>query len=170
MIKTVVLAMAVWITAGASQPTPPRVVSMQVLTVPAERLPAACTLSPAPSIRVDDSTVRSGLWAEFPTNPWIGTDRRLIVSIRQMIDGPYSVPDGPPLDPKPTTRYLSQLADGVEEAYGAVYAQSDAGLITVRALRFAPPKSRRSALFLAPPPLRAIRRWFASQLERRLRS
>jgi hypothetical protein len=31
-----------------------------------------------------------------------------------------------------------QLADGVEEAYGAVYMQSDANLITVRAMRLAP--------------------------------
>jgi hypothetical protein len=139
MIKAVVLAMSVLITAGASQPAPPRIVSMQELTVPADRLPAGCMLSPAPSRAVDGGHVRvGGLWAEFPANPWIGTDRKLIVSIRELIDGPAVLPDGPPLGPKQLSRYLSQLADGVEEAYGVVYLQSEADKITVRALRFAP--------------------------------
>jgi hypothetical protein len=138
MIKAVVLAMSVLITTGASQPAPPRVVSMQELTVPAERLPAGCVLSPAPWRAVDGGRVRMNLWAEFPTNPWIGTERTLIVSIREMVDGPPVLPDGPPLGPKQLSRYLSQLADGVEEAYGAVYLQSEADVIRVRALRFAP--------------------------------
>jgi hypothetical protein len=61
-----------------------------------------------------------------------------MASILQLLDGPAAVPDGPPLDAKALSRYLAQLADGVEEVYGATYMQSDTGLITVRALRFSP--------------------------------
>src|SRR5262249_41271614 len=127
-----------WAVTIASQAPPPRVISMQELTVPSERLPSNCALSPAPSVQLDGGRIRGGLWAEFPTNPWIGADRRLMASIRQRIDGPAGLPDGPPLDAKALSRYLGQLADGVEEGYGAVYLQSATDLITVRALRFAP--------------------------------
>jgi hypothetical protein len=144
MIKAVALVLSVTIVSG-SQPTPRRVLSMQELTVPSERLPAGCALAPSASIDADGHHVRGG-WSEFPTNPWIGTDPRLIASIRQLLDGPAAVPDGPPLDAKALSRYLAQLADGVEEAYGVTYMQSDAGLITVRALRFSPgdPSAGRS--------------------------
>ena len=138
MIKAVILAMAVATTVTSSETAFPRTVSMRDLTVPAERLPEGCVLSPAPSVQLDSGRVRFGLWAGFPTNPWIGTDRRLVASIREHIEGPVAVPDGPPLDAKELARYLGQLADGVEEAYGAVYMQSDAGLITVSAMRLAP--------------------------------
>src|SRR5882672_3247699 len=100
MIKALILAMSLAIGAGAPQTAPLRVVTMRDLTLPAERLPVGCALSPAPSVRLDGSRVRSGLWAEFPTNPWIGTDRRLMSSIRELIEGPAAVPDGPPLDAK----------------------------------------------------------------------
>jgi hypothetical protein len=142
LIKAVILAMSVAITVCASQTAPPRSVTMRDLTLPAERLPAGCALSPAPSVRLDGGRVRSGLWAGFPTNPWIGTDRRLMASIREIVDGPVAVPDGPPPDAKELSRYLLLLADGVEEAYGAVYMQSDADLITVRAMRLAPDARR----------------------------
>lgn len=137
MMRALILAISAAITVNASQPAPPRIVTIRDLRVPAERLPAGCALSPAPTIPLDGNRVRSGLWAEFPSNPWTGTDRRLIASIRQLIDGPAAVPDGPPLDAKQLSRYLGQLADGVEEAYGAVYLQSETSLITVRAIRFA---------------------------------
>jgi len=118
MIKALVLAMSVALAAGASQTAPPRVLSMRDLTLPAERLPVGCALSPAPSVHLDGSRVRYGLWSGFPANPWIGTDRRLMASIRELVDGLATIPDGPPLDAKELPRYLGQLADGVEEAYG----------------------------------------------------
>jgi hypothetical protein len=138
MIKVFILAVMAVTIAGASESAPPRIISMQELTVPSERLPVGCRLSPAPTAHLDGGRVRAGLWAEFPTNPWLGADRRLLASIRQQVDGPAAVPDGPPLDPKALSRYLGQLADDVEEGYGAVYIQSARDLITVRALRFAP--------------------------------
>ena len=138
MSMALVLAMSVAITISAAQTAPPRTITLRDLTVPAERLPVGCALSPAPSLRLDGNRVRSGLWAGFPANPWVGTDRRLMASIRELIDGPAAVPDGPPLDAKELSRYLGQLADGLEEAYAAVYMQADANLITVRAVKFVP--------------------------------
>jgi hypothetical protein len=89
-------------------------------------------------VRIEGSRFRVGLWAGFTANPGIGTERRLIASIRELVDGPIAVPDGPPLDAKGLSSYYGQLANGVEAAYGAVYLQSDADLITVQALKFAP--------------------------------
>jgi hypothetical protein len=39
------------------------------------------------------------------------------------MDGPVLVPDGPPLTRKQLSQYRLQLAEGVEEAYAAVYQQ-----------------------------------------------
>ena len=115
------------------------VVMLRDLTLSAESLPAECALTSAPSIHLDGDRVRYGLWAGYPANPWIGTDREQIISIREMIGPPTPVPDGPPLDARALSRFRGQLANGVEEAYGAVYMQS-ADLIIVRAIRFAPGK------------------------------
>jgi hypothetical protein len=154
MIKALVMAAPVVTALYASQPAGGHVVSMQELTVPADRLPAGCVLSPAQSVRLDGNQVRSGLWAEFPSNPWTGTDRGRIISIRQIIEGPAKVPDGPPPGSKELSRYLGQLADGVEQAYGAVYLDPGENLIVVRALRFTAAEKRMAAAEL-PSPRRA---------------
>jgi len=114
-------------------------VAMHDLTVPADRLPAGCTLaSPATANRV-----LSVFGPNFPTNPWEGTDRQHIVAIRGSVApfGP-AYPDGPPTDPRALSHYQSryddQLANGAEEAYRAVYTMSDATVVTVSAVRFAP--------------------------------
>jgi hypothetical protein len=78
-----------------------------------------------------------------------------MASIRQHVDGPAAVPDGPPLDAKALSRYLGQLADRVEEAYGAVYMQSATDLITARALRFGP--TEKAAAGLSSDNTRALR-------------
>ena len=47
------------------------------------------------------------------------------------------VPDWSPLDRSAAARYRWHLADGVEEAYGAIYAtEADPRLVEVYALRF----------------------------------
>ncbi|PYR46655.1 MAG: hypothetical protein DMF95_18100 [Acidobacteria bacterium] len=135
MIKALVLAMSVALAAGASQTAPPRVLSMRDLTLPAERLPVGCALSPAPSVHLDGSRVRYGLWSGFPANPWIGTDRRLMASIRELVDGPATIPDGPPLDAKELPRYSGNSRMVWKKRTDM---QSDADLIMVRAIRLAP--------------------------------
>jgi len=114
------LAMAIAIDgSGAQKP-----VSLSDLTVPQDRLPADCALSKHASI---------GL--RIATNPWVGTDRPIVASVRERIDVPPPVPDGPPLTPADAARFHLQLADGVEEAYAAVYDESAAQAI-VYGLRF----------------------------------
>ena len=109
------------------------------LTVPADRLPDGCGLSPSPSIRIGDSQVRGGLWAGLPItrNPWIGTDRAIIASIHERVIDPPPIPDGPPPTKNELARFRLRLADGVEEAYVAVYAGGGPSLVTVNALRYA---------------------------------
>jgi hypothetical protein len=110
--------------------------TLRDLTVAPEHLPSGCVLSPEPFVRLDGNTIRSGLWAGLPANPWIGTDPVRIASIRERISAPR-LPDGPPLAPRETARFRLHLADGIEEAYEAVYLPGESnGLIIVFALRF----------------------------------
>ena len=127
MLKTIFLAMSIAIPAGA-QSSRPRVVTMQELTVPAGRLPTGCVLS-----------VRMGNWAglRIPSNPWAGADRPLVASIRERMDAPTLMPDGPPLSPGEAASFRLHFADGVEEAYAAIYEQSERELIVAYAARFA---------------------------------
>jgi hypothetical protein len=131
--------MSIAIAPGLTQGVLRRPVSMNDLMVPQDRLPVGCTLSPTASVHLDGNRVRAGLRAglPIPSNPWIGTDRLIIASIRERMDGPPLVPDGPPLDRRAASSYRLLLADGVEEAYAAIYLmQSDQKLIVVYALRF----------------------------------
>src|SRR5687768_15642469 len=114
------LAIAVLLTSAVQTQTN---TTLQQLTVPAERLPAGCTLSPAPAQSIDGQHVRGGLWAGLPIsrNPWVGTDRQIIASIRERVDPPSELPDGPPLSRAELARARLRLADGVEAGYAAVY-------------------------------------------------
>ena len=125
------LAMAIAIDgSGAQMP-----VSLSDLTVPQDRLPADCTLSR-----------RASIGLRIATNPWVGTDRPMVASIRERVDVPPPMPDGPPLTPADAARFHLQLADGVEEAYAAVYDQSAAQGIVVYGLRFASATSANALL------------------------
>jgi hypothetical protein len=140
MVKGIIVAMSIALAPGVIQSVLPHPVSMNDLTVPQDRLPAGCTLSPTDSVHLDGNRIRGGLWAglPIPSNPWTGTDRPIIASIRERMDGPPVQPDGPPLDRRAASSYRLLLADGVEEAYAAIYLmQSDPTLIVVYASRFA---------------------------------
>ena len=139
MIKAASLAFSIAMTSGIAQNAPPRVTAMQELTVPGDRLPAGCALSPADSVQVDGNRVRGRgpSWAlPTPTNPWTGTDRRIVASISQWVHGPTLAPDGPPLSSRELARYRSRLADGVVEAYAAAYMQSESEVAVVYAAKF----------------------------------
>jgi hypothetical protein len=141
MFKGIVLAMSIAIVPDMAQSVLPRLVSINDLMVPPDRLPAGCTLSPSDSVHLDGSRVGGGLWAGLPitSNPWTGTDRSIVASIRERMGGPPLEPDGPPLDRPAASRYRLLLADGVEEAYAAIYStQSDSTPIVVYASRFTP--------------------------------
>src|SRR5687768_14259440 len=136
--------MSIAMTSDAAQSSGSRVVTMQELTVPPERLPTGCVLSPAQSVRLEGNRVRGRNWAglPIPTNPWAGTDAPLIASIRERVDGPVLMPDGPPLTARQSARYRLHLAEGVEEAYAAIYTQEGPAefeprdVIVVYGLRF----------------------------------
>ena len=107
------------------------------LTIPADRLPSGCALSPSPTIRIGNQT-RTGLWTGLPisSNPWTGTDRAIVVAILERVIDPPPLPDGPPLTRKELAQFRSRLADDVEEAYAAIYADGDSSLVTVHAVRY----------------------------------
>lgn len=137
MVRTIVLALVMGTAVAATQDVR-RPFTLQDLTVPVGDLPGACALSPAASARISGNTVRGGLWAGLPisTNPWAGSDPPVIASIRELIDPPL-LPDGPPLTTRESARYRFRLADGIDEAYAAIYAESDSrSLVVVYGLRF----------------------------------
>jgi hypothetical protein len=135
MFKMIVIAMSFAGASDIAQNVVPRPVTMQDLTVPKERLPAGCGLAPAPSGPLGGNRVQFGLRGGLPANPWTGTDRRIIASIRQVIDPPPPLPDAP-LTTREAARFFLEMADGVEEGYGAFYTQSEPQEIVVYALRF----------------------------------
>jgi hypothetical protein len=136
MLKIIAAGVAVLSASGLAQNNP-RSLTLDSLTVPQHRLPPACRSAPAPSESIGSNRIRGGLWSGLPisTNPWTGTDRRLIATIRERIDPPLT-PDGPPLSGQEAARYSLQLADGIDEGYAAFYTQSDSEHIAVYALRF----------------------------------
>jgi hypothetical protein len=112
------------------QSTAPGAILMQDLSVAPERLPAGCAISPD----------TAGL--PLPTSPWTGTDPVLLGRIRELIDGPPLLPDGPPPSRREYAQLRLRLADGIEEGYVAVYQQDvnitgSRELLRVFALRFA---------------------------------
>jgi hypothetical protein len=78
------------------------------------------------------------LWASLgiTTNPWTGTDRKIIATLRQGMGDAPLVTDSPLTTREARSSFIS-LADGVEEGYAAIYAQSEPRQIVVYALRFA---------------------------------
>jgi hypothetical protein len=108
------------------------------LTVPAAQLPAGCRLTPQ-TITDPGGRVRVGAWAglRIDSNPWKGTDRALLAAIRQGVDPPVQVPDGPPLHPRDLAIFRSKLADGVEQAYAAIYETEDQQQVVVYGVQFA---------------------------------
>jgi hypothetical protein len=111
-----VLSIVSLLAGRAQQPDP-----IEMLTVPPDRLPLGCALSPSATANVGNQIV-GGLWASLPitSNPWTGTDRRIIATIRERIEGPQPGPSAP-LSRSEAARFRLALADGVEEAYAAVY-------------------------------------------------
>jgi hypothetical protein len=123
MVAASVLIPGVLPTHSAARPP----VALRELTVPQERLPAGCATAPSNAVRLDGNRVLSGLWTGLPIdeNPWMGNDPHVVGAIRERMDGPVRVPDGPPATRRELSQYRLQLSEGVEEAYAAVYRQPD---------------------------------------------
>ncbi len=117
-------------------------VTLSALTVPDAKLPAGCRLQPPapPPTRVarGDTVFVSGNPAPFfpfPTNPWVGVDRRLVVEARKRID-PFGVPDGPPPTSAERTRMERAWVASVREGYHALYTSTDEVNVDVSAIMF----------------------------------
>ena len=115
--------------------------TLSALTVPSEALPGGCALQqPAPRPESGSSPegtlVRSEEWPSFPTNPWLGSDRKLVAEVRKAIDGTPRLPDGPPLGSRDAAAFLLKLADNVVEAYRAAYVSTGGSQVAVWAVRF----------------------------------
>jgi hypothetical protein len=138
MVKALIFAVLVAQASTLAQSVPRRPVMLPDLTVPLERLPAGCALSPAPLAHLDGQPWRMGLWASLPipANPWVGIDKPLIASIRERMEGPMLMPGGPPPSAREFTRERLHFADGVDEAYAAIYLDSESNLTVVYASRF----------------------------------
>lgn len=102
-------------------------------------LPAGCEIIPANSEKAGDR-VTHGRWSGglgVPSNPWRGDERRIVVNVYLRMFPAPAEPDGPPLDPAASSRFMSKLADGINEAYTAFYRSSERPEpIAVYALRF----------------------------------
>jgi hypothetical protein len=151
MISWMVLSLATAFTIGLTQTDPPAI-TLDELTVPIDRLPAGCALSPAASA-IEGNKVSSGLWAglPIPTNPWTGHEGQAVSSITERL-APSRVSDGPPLTQRESARFRSALPDGVEDGYAAIYLDSSStALVVVYGLAFRSTESVRD--FLAAPTL-----------------
>lgn len=150
MTKAIVVAASFVVAIGsvAAQTGSPRAVGLMDLTVPADRLPAGCALS---------DTSSRGRWAGLPitTNPWVGTDPFTVALIRGHLE-PLPVVTDPPRTRREAANFLLQNAEGVEEAYAAVYAEEGAtDLIVVLATRMAERASEAARARNRPPRNRA---------------
>ena len=137
MFKLIVLATSIASVSCAVRSVPTRPVTMLNLTLPQTALPTGCGLSPASSV-IDGNKVTGGLWAGLPisTNPWTGTARPIVASIRSRMDGLPLGPDAPLENAAPPLSAAE--APSVWRRIAAVYRmQSDPQLIVVLALRFA---------------------------------
>jgi hypothetical protein len=105
--------------------------SLASLTIPADQLPAACSMRPDDVIDHRAST-----------NPWIGTEPLVIAAIREGMGAVTRVPDAP-LSRREETMFRLQLANGVAEAYGARYRGTNAEFVTVYAVTFDQAESSR---------------------------
>lgn len=131
-------------------------ITLNDLTVPAERLPDGCALSATPSERISGNGIRGGLWAglRIPTNPWAGKDRSLIADIRERMDEP-SLPltDAPLFSPRELARYHLILADGIDEGYAAIYREGTSSEpVTVYGVRVAASERPDAVGNRRPPP------------------
>ena len=141
-VVTVAAMLGAFIAHGFAQTSP----ALSSLTVPESALPSHCRLQPyvsptAPVWRDGTTTVAANRWTtgRFPSNPWLGTDRDLVIELRRHIDLTQSRPLPDALPPSASDRAAldARWAEEIVEGYRAEYYVSDDGtIIEVAAVRF----------------------------------
>ncbi len=122
--------------------------SLASITVPESRLPADCRLRPiaqAPVVvpKIGDhrvSVVRPSTSEPYPSNPWSGTDSRLLVETRKRIDPSPSA--GVVDAPRTAAEAQAIDADWIEHlvaAYHALYDSADGTPVEISAVKFDDP-------------------------------
>lgn len=113
--------------------------ALSSLTVPERALPTNCRLQPygSPTAPV----LRKGQWTtgRFPSNPWLGADRNLVIELRRHIEPDWSrsLPDALPPSASDQAALDARWAEDIVEGYRAeYYASDDATIIEVAAVRF----------------------------------
>lgn len=118
------------------------------LTVPESQLPSGCRLRPNPPPRQDATQVgattvvaaRPMAAFPYPSNPWSGTDSRLLVQTRKRFDAPPSGGDAPPPSAAELAAMRAQWIEHVVDGYRAVYEDSaHESVVEVAAIRFDDP-------------------------------
>jgi hypothetical protein len=111
------------------------------LTVPLDRLPPGCAPPPSRVERATGNTFHGDFWAGLPIshNPQTSSEPKLIVEVRERLEGPRLISDAPVLTARDAARFRIQLADGIDEAYAAIYRHAEFDLIVVYGLRFPTP-------------------------------
>ena len=125
-----------------------QIAALADLTLPADRRPAGCVPPPSDVEHMDGTQFRGGLWAGLPIsrNPQSSSEPQLIVEVRERLGGAPLLPDASALTARGAARFRIQLADGIDEAYAAIYRQADAHeAVAVYGLRF--PDARAAAEF-----------------------
>lgn len=96
------------------------------LTVSENELPRGCRLTPADA----------KLGFVFPSNPWLGRNPQSLVALRNIIDGPLKIADGPPLSARQLSAFEYRWLESVVDGYRATYVSSEEDVVTVSAIRF----------------------------------
>ena len=118
--------------------------ALSSLTVPDKNLPSGCRLRPyvPPTTLVAlagaTTTVASNQRSSwpFPDNPWQGGDRKLLIGLRQRIDGPLRLPDAPPPTVSELSAWEQKWVEHVLEGYRALYDSADDSVVDVAAIKF----------------------------------
>jgi hypothetical protein len=118
------------------------------LAVPEQLLPPGCRLAAAPGSPGTGAAVRAARVGALPidNNPWRGADRIALAAIRERVDPAQLMPDGPPLHSRDLAAFRSNLADGVEQAYAAIYESEDRTQVGVYAVQFHAESSFEAAI------------------------
>ena len=97
MLKAILVAIARGMSLSIAQQSGRPLIEVQALTVPAWRLLQDCALSPRSVLTAADTRPANWAGLKIPTNPWTGSNKPLLATIRERSGGTAQPPDGPPL-------------------------------------------------------------------------
>ena len=130
-LLVVFVMLAIWTADTIAQDNFP----LASLTVSENELPRGCRLMPS------DAKLRF----IFPSNPWLGRNPQSLVALRNIIDGPLKVVDGPPLSARQLSAFEQRWLESVVDGYRATYVSSEEDVVTVSAIRFTNLKAAKAA-------------------------